>query len=64
MVFGLGGFYLSKIHPLGPCLSSGFQLIALLGVIAGFCVGSVSLVVWVVLTVVDVVRHSGQAEER
>jgi hypothetical protein len=63
-VFGLGTFYLSKIQPLGPCLSSGFQLVALLGVIAGFCVGSASLVAWAIWTVVDVVRRSGRAEER
>jgi uncharacterized iron-regulated membrane protein len=62
-IFGLCEFYLTKIQPLGPCLSSGLQLIALLLGIAGFCVGAASLVAWAIWTVVRLFKRRRQPED-
>lgn len=60
-IFGLGGYYLSAIRPLGSCLSSPFQLIALLLGTVGFCAGTALSVGWVIWIAVDLIRHRGIA---
>jgi len=56
-VFGLCELELGLIEPIGPCLRSGFQLLALFLGIASFFVGAASLVAWAVWSVVEIVRR-------
>jgi hypothetical protein len=59
-LFGVCGYYLTAIQPLGPCLSSGFQLLAFLLGIAAFCIGTAMLIAWVVWTGVVLLRRAKQ----
>ena len=56
-VFGLCELELTVIQPLGPCLRSNFQLVALFLGIASFCIGTASLVAWAVWSIVEIVRR-------
>jgi hypothetical protein len=58
--FGICAYYLTVILPLGPFLSSGLQLLAVLLGTAGFCVGTAASIAWAVWTVVNRVRRGNE----